>query len=78
MEPLSKEARKIKFGLYRHYKGNVYAVVGVGRHSETLEEMVVYQAEYGDNEIWVRPLIMFIGKVDHEGKEVPRFKSLEK
>ena len=43
-------------GKYRHYKGNLYEVVGVARHSETLEEMVVYRALYGEGGLWVRPM----------------------
>ncbi|MBE6251836.1 MAG: DUF1653 domain-containing protein [Bacteroidales bacterium] len=44
---------------YRHFKGNVYRVLHIAKHSETLEEMVVYQAMYGDRDIWVRPKVMF-------------------
>ncbi|RLS76622.1 MAG: DUF1653 domain-containing protein [Planctomycetota bacterium] len=60
-------------GRYRHYKGNEYTVLGVARHSETLEELVVYRQEYGDRGLWVRPLAMFIETVDVEGRRVPRF-----
>ena len=60
-------------GRYRHYKGNEYTVLGVARHSETLEELVVYRQEYGDRGLWVRPLAMFIETVDVEGHRVPRF-----
>ncbi|MCC8435460.1 DUF1653 domain-containing protein [Brevibacillus sp. M2.1A] len=56
--------------LYRHYKGNLYYVVGLAEHSETNELMVVYHALYGDNEMWVRPLEMFLSEVE-EGKENP-------
>ena len=56
----------IKPGRYRHFKGNEYEVIGVARHSETLEEMVVYRALYGDGGLWVRPLAMFLSKVDRE------------
>ena len=61
-------------GRYRHYKGNEYTVLGVARHSETLEELVVYRQEYGDRGLWVRPLAMFIETVDVEGRRVPRFR----
>jgi hypothetical protein len=63
----------IKPGKYRHYKGNKYEVIGMAKHSETLEEMVVYRALYGNHDIWVRPLTMFIEEVDADGKKMPRF-----
>ena len=72
----SEEARNLKLGIYEHYKGNKYKVLSVGRHSETLEELVIYQAQYGDFGIWARPLKMFTGTVKVEGKEIPRFKYL--
>ena len=46
-------------GIYEHYKGNKYKVIGVGKHSETLEKLIIYQALYGNNELWVRPYDMF-------------------
>ena len=63
---------------YRHYKGKFYDVIGIARHSETLEKLVVYQAlydseEFGANSLWVRPLKMFTENVTVDGKEVPRF-----
>lgn len=64
---------KIKAGKYRHYKGNEYEVTGVARHSETEEELVVYRALYGEKGLWVRPLQMFMEKVDVGGKRVSRF-----
>ncbi len=67
----------VKSGIYRHYKGNDYSVLGIARHSETLEEMVVYRALYGDFGIWVRPLAMFEESVEVNGKTVPRFALLE-
>ena len=63
-------------GRYRHYKGNEYTVVGVARHSETLEEMVLYRQEYGEHGLWVRPKEMFSETVRVDGKEVPRFQPL--
>lgn len=63
----------MKLGLYKHYKGNLYEVISLARHSETLEELVVYRALYGDYRVWVRPYHMFTEKVTHEGKEVTRF-----
>lgn len=69
--------------IYKHYKGNNYEVVGVVRHSETLEEMVLYKALYnhpkfGDNSLWVRPKEMFLENVMVDGVEVERFKKIEK
>lgn len=66
----------IPLGLYRHYKGRDYSVVGFARHSETLETMVLYVPLYGDGGYWVRPLAMFTETVVHEGREVPRFRHL--
>ena len=60
-------------GRYRHYKGREYTVVGIARHSETLEELVVYQQEYGERGLWVRPVAMFSETVMVEGVPVPRF-----
>lgn len=58
---------------FRHFKGNVYRFVGIAKDSETLEEMVVYQAMYGDGQMWVRPKEMFFGEVEREGKVMKRF-----
>ena len=63
----------IRLGLYRHYKGGQYEVVGVAKHSETLEDMVVYKALYGEGGLWVRPLSMWDNLVEHDGKTVRRF-----
>lgn len=63
----------IQPGRYRHYKGSEYTVLGVARHSETLEEHVVYRQEYGDNGLWVRPAAMFAETVVFEGRTLPRF-----
>lgn len=65
---------QIKLGVYEHYKGNRYEVVGVAKHSETLEEMVVYRALYGENALWVRPAAMFAEEIEKDGVRVPRFK----
>ena len=67
----------IRTGRYRHYKGKDYFLLGVARHSETQEEMVVYRQEYGDRSLWVRPLQMFVEKVNLNGEEVPRFRCVE-
>ena len=64
---------EIRPGKYRHFKGNEYRVVGMARHSETMEEMVVYQALYGDGGLWVRPAHMWSEQVDRDGYSGPRF-----
>ena len=63
----------MKKGIYRHYKGNYYELLDIALHSETLEEMVVYRALYGDKKLWVRPKSMWGEKVSVHGKEVLRF-----
>lgn len=66
----------ITLGRYRHYKGKEYTVIGVARHSESGEVLVVYRQEYGDHSLWVRPLAMFMETVLVDGKEVPRFQQI--
>jgi hypothetical protein len=66
----------VKIGSYRHYKGNEYTVIGIARHSETQEELVVYRKEYDDHGLWVRPLGMFLENVEVNGQMVPRFQFL--
>ncbi len=63
----------MKSGRYRHFKGGEYEVIGVAHHSETMEDMVVYRALYGEGALWVRPLAMWEERVVHEGVEQPRF-----
>ena len=63
----------IKPGRYRHFKGNEYEVIGLARHSETQEEMVVYRALYGDFGLWVRPVSMWNETVERDGKTFRRF-----
>lgn len=65
---------KIKLGVYQHFKGNKYRVLSVVKHSETLEQLVVYQALYRENEFWARPIVNFLEKVKIGDKEVLRFK----
>jgi hypothetical protein len=68
----------IELGFYKHYKGNIYEVIGVAKHSETLEEMVVYKATYqpeGKN-LWVRPLKMFLESISVDGQSVKRFEKI--
>ena len=64
-------------GKYRHFKGNEYEVLYVARHSETLEEMVVYRALYGERGIWVRPVSMWNELVERDGKTYRRFTKIE-
>ena len=67
----------IQKGIYKHYKGNEYEVIGVAKHSETLEEMVVYRALCGEHGLWVRPLKMFIEDVEVNDQKMPRFKLVQ-
>jgi hypothetical protein len=60
-------------GRYRHYKGGEYEVLGVARHSETLEPVVVYRPLYNESGLWVRPYAMFFGQVEVDGRQQPRF-----
>jgi len=64
-------------GIYEHYKNKRYKILSIARHSETLEELVVYQALYGEGEVWVRPAAMFLENVSVEGKLHPRFKLVQ-
>lgn len=68
--------RQLEPGLYRHFKGGRYRVIDVARHSETLEELVTYEALYDNplGKLWVRPVAMFTEEVVHEGRRVPRFR----
>ncbi len=70
--------QRFETGLYKYYKGKIYEVIGVAKHSETLEELVVYKATYqteGEN-LWVRPLNMFIETIILDGVEVKRFEKI--
>ncbi len=67
----------IKNGIYKHYKGNIYEVIGIANHSETMEKMVVYKALYGNGELWVRPLSMWNEEIDVNGEKKPRFKLIK-
>ena len=70
-------AKSINIGShYEHYKGLHYKILAIARHSETLEELVVYQAMYGKNDVWVRPLTMFLENINDQSH--PRFKLVEK
>jgi hypothetical protein len=67
----------IPLGTYCHYKGNLYDVVGFAKHSETLEDMVIYKALYGERGTWVRPLSMWDNPIEVGGKTVKRFELIE-
>lgn len=72
----------IPLGTYRHYKGDLYEVIGIGRHTETNEELVFYRCKYytkefGNNALWARPLSMFLETVEIEGKHIARFQFVE-
>ncbi len=67
----------MKKGIYKHYKGNMYELLHIANHSETLEKMVVYKALYGDGEIWVRPASMWDEEIEIDGKICKRFELVE-
>ena len=77
------ENNDVILGKYQHFRNQkLYEIIGLARHSETLEEMVVYRAlyhseQFGENQVWVRPKEMFFELVDHDGQRVPRFKLIE-
>ena len=64
----------IRAGTYKHHKGGLYKVIGIAKHSETRENMVIYRTINDEHQLWVRPLEMFMDKVKIDGKFVPRFK----
>jgi len=72
------QVNKMELGLYKHYKGNIYEVIGIAKHSETLEEMVVYKATYQEepNNIWVRPKSMFLERIEINGNSIERFSKI--
>ena len=65
--------QEIKLGKYRHFKGNEYEVLAIAKHSETLEEFVVYRALYGEGEVWIRPASMWNEYVEKDGQTYKRF-----
>ena len=67
----------IRPGIYRHFKGNLYEVIAIEKHSETLEELVVYRALYGEHGVWVRPVSMWNETVERDGKTYQRFTYIE-
>lgn len=67
----------IKLGKYRHFKGNEYEVIGIAKHSETLQNYVVYRALYGEHGLWVRPANMFEETITRDGKTFKRFEYID-
>jgi len=67
----------IKPGRYRHFKGNEYELIGVAKDSETMQEVVVYRALYGERGLWVRSAKMFAETVERDGKTMPRFQRID-
>jgi len=76
-ELLTEPARMLIYKYYKHFKGNTYKLIGIAKDSETLENLVIYQAMYGDHQMWVRPEKMFFGKVERDGKIMLRFKEIK-
>lgn len=68
---------QIKKGRYKHFKGAEYEVIDVAKHSETLEEYVVYRSLYGEHDLWIRPISMFLDTKEVNGESVPRFVLIE-
>ena len=68
---------ELKPGKYRHFKGGEYELIGIAKHSETLEPMVVYRALYGEGGLWVRPAAMWTEEVERDGYRGPRFFPVE-
>ncbi|MFH0837214.1 MAG: DUF1653 domain-containing protein [Candidatus Aenigmatarchaeota archaeon] len=69
---------EIKAGIYEHFKGRRYRVIGIVKHSETMEDLVLYEPLYeSEHKLWVRPVNMFLESVLHNGKKVPRFRFIE-
>lgn len=64
-------------GIYEHFKGHRYEVIGTGRHSESEEEYVFYRKLYDDHTYWLRPLAMFVEQVEYDGHVVPRFRRVD-
>ncbi len=64
----------LRIGRYRHFKGGEYEVIGTAKDSETLQDLVVYRALYGEQGLWVRPLAMFTEVIERDGVKMPRFR----
>lgn len=67
------DQQAIPLGKYRHYKNKEYELIGIATHSETEEKLAVYRPLYGDRDLWVRPLSMFLESVEIDGESIPRF-----
>ena len=67
----------VKPGVYKHYKGNLYEVICTAKHTETMEDLVVYKALYGERGTWIRPLCMFTENIELDGEAIPRFQFIE-
>lgn len=69
--------KKLELGKYKHFKGGEYKVIGVAKHSETLEDFVVYKALYGNKDLWIRPLKIFLETTIVNGKKIKRFRKIK-
>lgn len=69
--------KKVELGKYKHFKGREYKVIGVAKHSETLEDFVVYKALYGEKKLWIRPLKIFLETTIFNGKKIKRFRKIK-
>ena len=74
---MTQQLQSIPQGIYRHYKGSLYQVLHMAKHSETEESLVIYRCLYGEYGVWVRPLAMFTESIEVNGKEVPRFELIK-
>ena len=71
------EGTEVSPGIYRHYKGKDYKVIGIGMHTETEEKLVLYQSQYGNFDLWARPVSMWNEQVEYEGQILPRFTRID-
>ena len=78
VNPSEATTLALKKGIYRHFKGNLYQLLEIAKHSETMEEFVVYKALYGEQGVWIRPLAMFEETIKRDGVNLKRFEFIEK
>lgn len=79
LQPIDYKKYDVEIGaIYQHYKGHIYKVIAVARHSETLDPLVVYAAPNGEGDAWARPIKMWNDVVDYQGKQVQRFTKIKK